>query len=454
MSFVVEHAPRSTSTIAFASRASAPAAVALPPATWQAFVDRSWEKWPDVMHKVTPGPLVDADVLLSALQAAARAHRAGQPDVPFVTWVDSRKQDTVDPLLPLDSDTSLVRYMERLHRELNGREFTLLLANPHLFDRRIKRTTSDFLDALLARTGIPCGGVDTGIFLGRYGQTPFGVHRGQMSVMTFPVVGTKRFLLWERGYGEANADIRDALQYDRHLPRAIEKIATAGDVLYWPADFWHIADGTVDYSAALNVGFWWDRPPLQRSVHALTEALAGELANDPDPTRAARAEDGVAVCLTTDGKRSRRSGDSVVLPRELEYMRATIRAAVAGPALDSILSTAWLAFASGCGFRDLPELAPLAESIDHSVTLAPVEGAVTLSSVLPDGQIAVAAEGHVITVPNVAAVAVPLVAFESGSDATCLIDQTPDPQERRALVRLAEFLVQAGAAYVVREQQS
>jgi hypothetical protein len=238
------------------------------------FVARSWEREVTLLPGATTAPFVSEMDLFSALVAAAGPNETDLVASDYVVWIGGRLQPRPRDYSALPSDGSLRGYLMRLSAAAGDEEFTVLLPNPHRLNSGLRQRVTGFARMLTAHSGIPCGGFDSGVFLGRYGRTPFGVHRGQMSVLTFPVVGSKRFLLWPRCYGEIHRDIQDSLNYDAHRQTAMVLTVAPGDIGYWPADYWHIADGDVAYSAALNIGLWWDRPPLDMVLRSFGEVLA------------------------------------------------------------------------------------------------------------------------------------------------------------------------------------
>jgi hypothetical protein len=238
------------------------------------FVARSWEREVAMLAGVTAAPFVSQSDILAALVAAARSDDEDPSSSDYVVWVGGELQSQPRRYAARPFDVSISAYLDRLSDMARGREFTVLLANPHRVDQRLRNRVTSFARMIADHGGVPCGGFDSGIFLGRYGRTPFGIHRGQMSVLTFPILGRKRFLLWPRPYGEHHQDIQDSLDYDAHLGTAMELSIGPGDIGYWPSDFWHIADGPVAYSAALNIGMWWDHPPLDIALHSFARILA------------------------------------------------------------------------------------------------------------------------------------------------------------------------------------
>jgi hypothetical protein len=244
---------------------------------WAEFVRDDWEKNATVLKGALSTPLVSDQSMFAALLQVSRAYRNGHAENKLSFWIDGRKIQELTDYLPVASDKSVPGYVRRLDRQLRGSEFTLLVADPHIYDYNLWNVARRFLRGLYTQVGMPCGGVDSTFFIGRYKRTPFGVHRGQMSVMTFPVHAEKRFRTWPRGYGEAHPEIESLLDYPDHEQVSSELIGNSQDVLYWPADIWHIAEGSEQFTSTFNIGFWWDRPPLTRVLFEMSRRLAEKL---------------------------------------------------------------------------------------------------------------------------------------------------------------------------------
>jgi 50S ribosomal protein L16 3-hydroxylase len=419
-----------------APRLRTASAVTLPDASWRDFVREVWERKPVALPRAMDGPLVDTAELLNALKAGADGLRAGLAHAQFTVWVGGRKQTDMLPFLPQQQDSSLQGYLDRVHALVEGAEFTVLLANPHLFSRTIKHRLRGFLGGLFEQAGYPCGGWDSGIFLGRYSVTPFGVHRGQMSVMTFPVVGRKRFLMWPRGYGEAHADIRDAVKFEAHLPAATDRSVVAGDLLYWPADVWHVADDEPDFTAALNVGFWWDRPPLNQALLTMSEVLAEEVDADPG-AEALRNDEGDRQITLQPG--------ATTLPPELARALDIVHRATRGGAVQSALQQNWLAFRSGAGVRDLAPLPEAAPGIEPGCRLRPSAPHMVLMSSGADGELLFAAGGHACRLPGDARLQVALAPLSAGQPIEFHPQLLPEGELRASLFAALSLALGAGA---------
>jgi hypothetical protein len=413
--------------------ASAPRSLA--PRIWADFAAEVWEKFPALLPRACPDPPATPEIAFAALvQAADQARTHGHSQC-FNVWRAGNKLDAFIELLPESADGHIESYLRRVDRLVGGDDFTLLLANPHLVSREIQRRMWFFVKDMFVHVGQPCGGIDSGIFVGNYSRTPFGVHRGQMSVMTFPLLGAKRFLLWPRGYGQEHAEIEDSLSYDAHRAAAEVRVAQRSDVMYWPADWWHIADGEKSFSAAFNIGFWWDKPPLDRALFAMSEVLS-----QADPLHD-RADDGHDPLQISFPPPSADSASSPELNRAVEWLRSV----VCDRRLTDQLQADWLAFRSGQCLRDLPPIPAELPPVAWGSTLAPFAVGAVLLAPLDSHRVLVAANGLVQEFSSSPEVLVLGAALAAGRPVQ-LMRPPDDAQASATLLALAAFIVGSGAA--------
>lgn len=387
------------------------------------FVRDDWERDIAVLPGATDGPFVSEQELFEALVRTGQYSTTDKASQ-YTVWVGTHLQENTTSFAAKAEDATLQGYLGRLTDLTQGQEFTVLLPNPHRYDPVVRRRVREFATLLAKYSGVPCGGFDSGIFLGRYGKTPFGVHRGQMSVLTFPVLGTKRFLLWPRPYGEQHVDIQDSLSYDHHVPKSSLLTIRPGDIGYWPADYWHIADGPVTVSAAVNIGLWWDRPSLDASLQEFAESLSNDGVAEPDPRE----------CFNLE---SRGSG-------ALEKALDRIVRAAQSPATRMRLQMQWLAMKSAAGMRDpFPR-----RSIDFGKTVAAVNarlmpGETIHTMRLATGQLGVSLLGASIAVESDANVTDEVARLNRGHDIRLDLDALRRPQAQSDRGRFHRVLAES-----------
>jgi hypothetical protein len=361
----------------------------LPQSVWAEFAARYWEKAATTLSSVVSEPVVSEPELFLALVRAAGLYRLGVQSIRFSFWIDSQETKDFAGLLPTEEDRTMTAYDQRLREQLQGREFTVLLADVHLYDDVVWSRARRFLRGLYREVGVPCGGVDTGVFFGRYKATPFGVHRGQMSVMTSPAHGVKHFRLWPRGYGDAHEDIRDSLDYARHLQAAFQLCGGQQDILYWPADYWHIGEGAGTFTAALNIGFWWDRPPLSSVLLEMSQQLVEEIGMSTDQ----------GVTLNYSQLQPRNLAQSI--PAKTHAALAATRRVLSSSRLEKALALEALRSRSCDGFRDVPPLLQLGP-VDWKAGVVVERVPECLILFVPGraGAVHVAANGHLFRTDN------------------------------------------------------
>lgn len=201
---------------------------------------------PFAVSLVTPGDIFDA------LVTAAESERAGLPRALrlYLGDRDQVRRQTIDgagaaywDTLPRRDDRSLAGYGARLQQR--GHEcFALLLNESQRVIPAIWFRVCDFLRELYEVAGFPAGGADANIFAGNYHRTPFGVHTDDRDVFTWIVEGRKQFLVWPRAAldGVMGPGGRDAHDYADLRASAITLAGDAGDLLYWPHPYWHVAE--------------------------------------------------------------------------------------------------------------------------------------------------------------------------------------------------------------------
>jgi hypothetical protein len=378
------------------------------------FVEKQWERHTTVLPHATPAPFTSENELFEALVNADRKGRLDESSQ-CVVWIDRKLQADPRDYAARSSDRSLRGYLARLADQTGDKEFTVLVPNPHRHDARLRNLVSTFARKLAAHSGIPCGGFDSGIFLGRYSKTPFGVHRGQMSVLTFPILGAKRFLLWPHSYGDYHIDIQDTLNYDHHRATAISLTAEPGDIGYWPADYWHIADGPVAISAALNIGLWWDQPHLDYTLRVFGEALAEH-----------HTESGIDHACFHAGSN---------LDPGLQKSMGLIEAVARSKKTLAALELRWLAMRSASGMRDPYPIRRIErEESAPQILVRLTEGETIMSAELADGRIGIALLGHAIGLERDDAVSNDIALLNQGGvigiDLTLIAEEMPHNHSR------------------------
>ncbi|MBK7758722.1 MAG: hypothetical protein IPI35_20460 [Deltaproteobacteria bacterium] len=121
-----------------------------------------------------------------------------------------------------------------------------------------RTAVGELLSTMYPVRGMPHGGLELILFAGNYAATPFGVHRGfEHAFLCHIGPGNKRFPLWSpEHYQTVTGSLDDVLvNWEWLLEHAIDLTLKPGDMLYLPAQWFHI--GIQDeYSVSVAIGLY------------------------------------------------------------------------------------------------------------------------------------------------------------------------------------------------------
>jgi hypothetical protein len=339
-----------------------PSSFPIPSGFWKDHVREHSLDEPAVVRCPFPAPLVKPDDIFEALITAAEMERTGTP-CELRLYLGDREQvhrHTIDRLgadywdaLPRRDDRSLSGYAERV-RQRHGHEcFALLLNESQSVVPEIWFRVRDFLCGLFEESGFPAGGADANIFAGNYRRTPFGVHTDTRDVFTWIVEGQKKFLVWPREAldGIMGPGKRDAKDYADLRAHAIALEGDAGDLLYWPHPYWHVAESDRDgLVSTLSVGLDRTLPAEAWMRDAMLDLVRGPLESSDRITHH-------PFDPTSLGRSFR------ALPLQLRRALEAHRRRSAGADLERELRLKWMCWLTGFGMQ-LPPRAPPVELFD------------------------------------------------------------------------------------------
>jgi hypothetical protein len=288
--------------------------------------------------------------------------------------------------LPRPEDGSLHPYLARLRRQIHGRRFGMQILTFET-DWTMYQCFSPIADQLHEVMGMPAGGMDLVGFLGDYRRSPFGIHKDSQDVITFVVKGRKRMLVWPleafsdrpevkqvgstlAGRG-ASIVLRDQADYSSAVRMATVLDGQPGDVMYWPASAWHIADvGRRDsgLSMTITLGVYPAfRSPLGQGLYKF---------EIPERIECPALKSGPRHLPRVIARTLDRIGDPGV--RESRRQTATMK---------------WLAHASGSAFRSPPEPSAAPKLNGREILQQSGPRPIMMAS-LNDHEVAIAANGH------------------------------------------------------------
>ena len=243
---------------------------------WARFARDTWERRPAVFPQIS-SPLVQMDPAeifrLTVLYAEhCRKSRSAEG---FKFFLDGQRvhEDEALKLLPRKSDKSLLGYHERMNAIFE--DYCLVCDELLRVNFEKHQIVSDFTAELYRHVGFPNRFAEIGLYLGNYRKTPFGVHVDGCGVFSFPVIGKKKFRIWDQSYIDKNPSLVRAFKYEKHKAKSMTLEAGPGDMTYWPSSSWHIAESDGSFSATWSLGVWVDRPH-SAAVHEAVAALVTE----------------------------------------------------------------------------------------------------------------------------------------------------------------------------------
>lgn len=371
---------------------------------WTAFLGEAWGRRPAVLRRAFAEPLFREGDFFRHLTEARRGLTEG--DACQVVLYDRQRvalsgaiasDRSVSPLLewlPTLADRDFAGYVARLQREPRFERFGLFLNRPHQ-DPLFWLPVREVLTALLRHVELPAASLNTDAFIGNYQRTTFGAHRDRLDNLLFMVTGRRTMRLWSHeafcaAMGDCDAD-QTFQDYSRALPNAETFTLEAGDLLYWPADYWHVGEGDDKPSISFNLDFpipdGGDCMPIvvERAVDQLVQAAA---VPESVPQRA-------AFCAVPGAI------PEVLLRIERSVER--VRAALGSADFEHAVSEQYLRWLTAGGFNHVP--APLAPAPVDARAFVQIEPRHPIRTVAIGDLLVAAACGHAVRAPACEALA-------------------------------------------------
>lgn len=218
---------------------------------WDRFVRLHWDRHPVVFRDIGP-PVYPADAVL---RAVARARPRDDDDVPTLRFVlDGRQLAAPGPWLPDPHDIDFDAYARRVReRAGDACEYALIVNTLHRHGYGVWAAGQRFFQGLWQRVGIPGSSAITTLFHGNYERTPVGVHKDRFATFLFVLEGRKRMRFWpQRPW---SAPVATCVDYAEYMGSSFAIDVEPGDVLYWPADYYHVGETAgVGQATSVNVG--------------------------------------------------------------------------------------------------------------------------------------------------------------------------------------------------------
>jgi 50S ribosomal protein L16 3-hydroxylase len=194
----------------------------------------------------------EADVFAALVALRVRFEHGDDLPAPRVFSGDRPIGFSFERHLPTPDDLDLEGFETRLRSERKGSDTGMVLGDAASLTPFLWHRACQFLKALYARVGMVSGGAHAEVFFGDYEKSFFGVHKDRLETFTFVIRGRKRFLAWPMEALAEEAGLSpeatlhalnfDALDLEPHRAQAIVLEGGPGDVMFWPASYWHVAE--------------------------------------------------------------------------------------------------------------------------------------------------------------------------------------------------------------------
>lgn len=242
---------------------------------WKRFAGKYWERKPLVLQNIESDLLaLDADEVFKLVAEAADRSRREKKLLGFKFFTHGIRSSDVETLfvLPRKSDKSFVGYNERMERMYQ--DYCLVCDELLQVSRKNREHLIQFTNDLYREVGFPNQFTEMGLYIGNYRKTPFGVHRDECGVFSFPIVGVKKFRAWTSAYASKNPTLQQSFRYSKHKDQSELLEVNPGDMAYWPSSSWHIAESNGSFSATWSLGVWVNKPTQDSVAETLKLLLA------------------------------------------------------------------------------------------------------------------------------------------------------------------------------------
>lgn len=247
---------------------------------WNALISNTNRLTTPAMQKGILNPQECAlflDLIAKSTQQYAKENKPYNGLKIFLKGEQDNAQNELFIAQPPLANESLKDWAKRTYQ---GEPFGLIMNFIENYNNEIVEKMSDKVAPLINALGYPFAGLSLLFFMGDYGYTPFGVHRGSAGedgVLFHLGPATKTFYIWETE--EYNRLTNHATSYknvEEILHAATAYVLEPGDAISFPDDMYHVAN-TEAFSVSLVLDY------RRASQGKVKELLINELSQvNPD----------------------------------------------------------------------------------------------------------------------------------------------------------------------------
>lgn len=273
----------------------------LPRSFWKDFSRKYWDREPTLLRRPFAAHFPTTGEIFEALVEIGERIRRGDFAQPLRFYIEHENGPGGMPYystlfnlsqhLPRREDGNMEGFVARVDAMLGGKRFGIVLNRSQCFQWNHWLQMKSFLSGFHETLGVPLGGSDSCVFVGNYLYTPFGVHKDDLHIFYFVIEGQKTMSLWPFDTLEERPEVpkddpnlihkpgliylRDKEDERQVLSQALTLKGSAGDVMYWPASYWHRAEPSKGFvvSASLGVSFRSPQFASMAPAHTWPERL-------------------------------------------------------------------------------------------------------------------------------------------------------------------------------------
>lgn len=248
---------------------------------WHEFFDQYWNKQPVVIKNISKAYNLKTEELFNSLAETCDAFRSDD-STQIKLYVNNNQviQDLYDSL-PSTKLGNFENYAQLIKDKYHSETFTLyvnglLAQHPSIWLKYYR-----FLQEVFANQEISLQTIDFEVFAGRYKSTAGGVHQEACANFHFIVHGKKTMRVWHpdifrshafKTYQTASERYLICSDYQEYLNESIPLEGEAGDILYWPAGYWHVGESP-QVSASVNLAMYMQENAIDFVMHNLKKYL-------------------------------------------------------------------------------------------------------------------------------------------------------------------------------------
>ncbi len=332
----------------------------LPHAMLDELAQECWDRHPRAWRRPVEPPLFDADDAFRALlESARRFDQLGVSTfLPRVFLDGGPRGYDIGRDAPRPEDGDLAGYIARLSARLGSGELGLVQEDIPALDFGVWTRATRLLRALYERVGMPPGGAHSEIFFGNYRRAFFKLHKDSLHTLTFVLHGRKRFLLWPWETFADQPGVHEGGERGQHMfedldegpwrDQAVVLEGGPGDVFFWPASWWHLAEAADDgFTATLTLAVAPSSRHAPGSPFRMLEDASTELFD--------------VAAMTEDPPLPARIAGPAVTLGALDAKWEEVKRHLEAPDIEAAWREQALSWLSSAGLRRIPERLPLPE---------------------------------------------------------------------------------------------